>query len=84
MTGRELIVYILVNGLEDEQIYKDGKIIGFITTSEAAEKFGVGVSTILIWAQLDMLPSVMVGKELYIPANAQLKGVAECRDDTKL
>ena len=31
MTGRELIVYILENGLENEPIFKNGKPIGFIT-----------------------------------------------------
>lgn len=27
MTGRELIIYILENGLEDEQIIQDGMIV---------------------------------------------------------
>ena len=72
MTGRELIIYILSNGLEDEEIYKDGKVLGFMTDSEAAAKFEVGVSTILLWVQLGMLPGVTIGKEVYIPANAQV------------
>ena len=74
MTGRELIVYILVNGLENEEVYKDGKVLGFMTAVEAAAKFEVGVSTIILWVQLDMLPGVTIGKEVYIPANAQVKG----------
>lgn len=72
MTGRELIIYILSNGLEDEEIYKDGKVLGFMTDSEAAAKFEVGVSTILLWVQLGMLPGVTIGKEVYIPVNAQV------------
>lgn len=73
MTGRELIVYILTNCLEDEEIYKDGKVIGFITAAEAAAKFEVGVSTILLWVQMGRLPGVTIGEYIYIPINAQVK-----------
>ena len=77
MTGRELIVYILENGLENEEIYKDGKVLGFMTANEAAVKFEVGLSTILLWVRLDMLSYVTIGKEVYIPINAQVKGINE-------
>ena len=73
MTGRELIIYILANGLEDEPIYEDGKILGFITATEAAEKFNVGVATIKVWINEGMLDGIRIGEELYIPANADLK-----------
>ena len=40
MTGRDLIIYILENGLEDEPIIQDGMIImknlGYIPLDEAA------------------------------------------------
>ena len=74
MTGRELIIYILENGLEDKQIYEDGKIIGFITATEAAEKFKVGLATIKVWVNEGTLDGIRIGEELYIPANACLKG----------
>lgn len=48
MTGRDLILYILTNGLEDKPIYEDGKILGFLTATEAAEKFNVGLATIKV------------------------------------
>lgn len=70
MTGRDLIIYILENGLEDEPVFKDGKFIGFITAIEAAEKMGVGTATIytmLARKQLDGI--VVVGNPIYIPAN---------------
>ena len=35
MTGRDLILYILTNKLEDEPILKDGKFIDFINIAEA-------------------------------------------------
>ena len=73
MTGRELIIYILANGLEDEPIYEDGKILGFITAIEAAEKFNVGLATIKVWINEGTLDGIRIGEELYIPANADLK-----------
>ena len=39
MTGRDLIMYILSNGLENEPIYENGKILGFMNEMEAAIKF---------------------------------------------
>ena len=73
MTGRELIIYILANGLEDKPIYEDGKILGFITATEAAEKFNVGLATIKVWINEGTLDGIRIGEELYIPANADLK-----------
>lgn len=74
MTGRDLIIYILENNLENEPIYKDGKILGFISTKEAALEFGVGFATIELWFELGIIPGIKIGEELYIPVNA-LKGV---------
>ena len=74
MTGRDLIVYILTNGLEDQPIYEDGNILGFMTAAEAAENFDVGLATIKVWVNEGTLDGVRIGDELYIPANANLKG----------
>lgn len=71
MTGRDLIIYILQNGLEDEPIYVDGKILGFMNEMEAAIKFGVTTATIHTWVALKQLDGVQVGCMLYIPANAE-------------
>ena len=70
MTGRELIVYILVNGLEDEPIFdqSNGTLVGFLTTSQAAVKFNVSTPTILTWIALGKLESIKIGEEFYIPA----------------
>lgn len=35
MTGRDLILYILMNNLEDEPVFEEGKFIGFVTDVEA-------------------------------------------------
>jgi hypothetical protein len=73
MTGRELILYILENNLENEQVFQDGHIVGFMTTLEAAVKFEVGVATINAWVERGFLDAVRIGKETYIPTYATLK-----------
>lgn len=69
MTGRELIVYILENGLEDEPVFNDGQFIGFITAEQAAVKKHVGVATIEAWIDLRIVDGVDVKPGTYIPAN---------------
>lgn len=69
MTGRDLILYILQNNLEDEPVFKDGKILGFMNVEEAAVKYEVGVATVKLWFRLGMLPAIVIGEEIYIPAD---------------
>lgn len=71
MTGRDLILYILDNKLEDELVFEDGIFLGFMNEMEAAVKFGVGVSTIRAWVYKEMLSAICIGNVLYIPANAE-------------
>lgn len=82
MTGRDLIVYILENNLEDEQVFKDGVFLGFMTIEKAAEKFNVGKATVEVWIKLGHLPGVRVGDTFLIPAsiNSPLEGGEVCRD----
>lgn len=75
MTGRDLILYILENGLEDEDVFKDGKFIGLKTPVEVAEECEVGVSTVLAWAKLNMISRVDIGGAIFIPANYVVQGV---------
>ena len=49
MTGKELILYILQNNLENEVVIKDGVFVWLMNEEEAAAKFGVGVATIKAW-----------------------------------
>lgn len=70
MTGRDLIVYILQNNLEDKPVFEDGKFIGFMTPHEAAVKFEVGVATIKTWIDLHWIDSISFGGVTYIPADA--------------
>ena len=73
MTGRELIIYILKNNLEDEMIFKDGKFLGFLTLSEFAEKWDVGEETVRLWVNLGYVDAVIIYDEIYIPYNAEIK-----------
>ena len=70
MTGRELIVYILENGLEDDPVFEDGRFIGYISANEAAQKFDVGVATIWVWVAQGKLNGALIGGTMYIPFNA--------------
>ena len=73
MTGREYIQYILANHLEDEEIIKGDRLVGFLNLVEAANKFDVGVETVRTWVVRGQLQSVDLLGVLYIPANAELK-----------
>lgn len=55
MTGRELILYILQNNLENEVIIKDGLFVELLNEQEAAAKFNVGVATIRTWRKYKRL-----------------------------
>lgn len=73
MTGRDLIIYILENHLEDKPILNNEKPIGFMTVKEAATKFDVGLETIKVWYNLGVIPGVNINDVLYIPYNAVKK-----------
>ena len=45
--------------------------LGFLNEMEAAVKFEVGVATIRIWVDQGMLPGILIGDRIYVPANAE-------------
>ena len=67
MTGRELIVYILENNLENENI--------FIREDRAAADCGVGVATIKAWCARNFLDFVRHGGCIYILKNKKYEEV---------
>lgn len=75
MTGKDLIIYILANDLEDTPIYDNGKLIGFMTLGEMAEKMGVGISTVCVWIQQGRLDSVIIGGIVYIYDNSKVRAI---------
>lgn len=66
MTGRDLIIYILQNNLEDEEIFKDGKLMGFSTIEEAAIKLRTTAATIEALFKIGKLPGFTIGDNIYI------------------
>ena len=72
MTGRDLIIYILANNLEDEFVFKDGRILGYLSVSEVAEKMNVGISTVYAWITQGLLNCIIMHGVIYIPANFEI------------
>lgn len=71
MTGKELIMYILQNDLEDKLIFENDNFLDFMTVDKAAEKYNVGSSTVFTWVKLKVLPSITINGTFYIPKNAE-------------
>lgn len=68
ITGRDLIIYILENGLEDKPIFNDGKFMGYTTVNKLAEEMNVGPETIKTWIALDKIKGALkIGSEYLIP-----------------
>ena len=73
MTGKELILYILQNNLENEEVFVDDSFIGYLSIKEVAEKLNVGTSTVLAYLRLGWLPYIVVNGRFSIPHNFELK-----------
>ena len=78
MTGKELILYILENDLENEVVIKNGVFVWLMDEEEAAIKFDVGVATIRAWYICGMLNGTKIGDHLYF-----LRNVKDPRKDNK-
>lgn len=65
MTGKELILYILQNNLEDTVVLDGAFFVGFMTVEEAAVKFNVGPATVKAWYDCRMLDGTKIGDTLY-------------------
>lgn len=78
MTGKELIIYILANGLEDQPVFDNGEFIGFVSIGKAAEMLDVGRETVKAWIKLGTIKNVVeFGDEILIPAKS-LEGIKRC------
>lgn len=70
MTGRELIVYILENHLEDEPVIKDGKLIGFASVSQIAVMKEIGIASVYALMKEGKIPFQMIDNTIQIPLNS--------------
>lgn len=49
MTGKEVLLYILQNDLENEVVIKDGVFIELANEEKVAARFNVGAATVKVW-----------------------------------
>lgn len=69
MTGKELIIYILENNLENELIFDNGVFLGGMTVEETATKLKTGPATVKAWSSLGYLDSYVMNGIMYILPN---------------
>lgn len=60
MTGRELIIYILQNNLEDSCVFDF-----LIPVEEVAKRFNVGAETVKVWFKLGLIPCFVISGTLF-------------------
>ena len=64
MSGRELIIYIIENGLENEDVFEIIK--AFPTVGDVAVAFGVGTATVEVWLENGCLDGIEFDGVTYI------------------
>lgn len=69
MTGKDLILYILENDLENSPVYEHNRFIGFMTVDEVALQLNIGVAAVCALVEREVLDHIYVGTTLFIPAN---------------
>lgn len=67
MTGRELIVYILTNHLEDKPVFKDGVFVGFVPIGKAAEEMNVGLTSMAVMVDMNHIDYIKAESGVYLP-----------------
>lgn len=68
MTGRELILYILENNLENEPVFQNGEFIGFVSLDKAANILDVGRETVKTWIALGLIENfIVLGNAMIVP-----------------
>lgn len=69
MTGKELILYILANDLENDPVFNNGRFVGFMTVDEVALKLNIGVAAVCALIEREVLDHICIDTTLFIPAN---------------
>ena len=69
MTGRELIIYILENHLEDEPVFKDGVFVGFVSIGKAAEEMNMGLASMDVMIDMYGVDYIHTDSGIYLPFN---------------
>lgn len=66
ITGRDLILYILKNKLEDKPINDVCCLKRFISAQAAAALYNVGEETVKTWFAMGKLSGIQIGNAIYI------------------
>lgn len=66
MKGRDLIIYILENHLEDEDVLSDLKKLGLYSVREVAALNNVGEATVKTWCKLGRCEHTTISGQIYI------------------
>jgi hypothetical protein len=69
MTGKELIIYILQNNLENEEVFNNQKFAIFMSEEEAAVALGVGTGAIRAMFEMGMLKGFAFNNSLFLLKN---------------
>lgn len=77
MTGRDLIIYILQNNLENKDIFAEGSVmtdvLGLVSIERAAVLFNVGFETVNAMIAMGMLNSVIINGKQYVFCKTNLE-----------
>lgn len=66
MKGRDLIIYILENHLEDEDVLSDLKKLGLYSVREVAALNNVGEATVKAWCSFGRYNYTTIDDRMYI------------------
>lgn len=66
MTGKDLIIYILRNNLENEELLSTGLKPLLMTTNQAAIKWGCGPSTVKAMIEMQRVRGTKIGDEYFV------------------
>lgn len=68
MTGRDLIIYILENKLEDKELFVDNVFPLFITAEEAAIKWDCGTATVKAMIEIGKVKGAKIVDDYFVLA----------------
>lgn len=83
MTGRDLIIHIMENNLEDEPILVGNRLFGTLTSGEAADQLCIGVSSLRLMYKRGLLDGFEIGDWLYILPNKKFRNMLDWARNNK-
>lgn len=69
MTGRELIIYILKNNLEDKELFDSDLSPLFMTAEKAATEWNCGTATVKAMVEIGKVKGIKIVNDYFILAS---------------